>query len=163
MKLKGFIFYLTCSLIPLITICPKVKGNPVMVSPSFGFTSAGIFLLLLIFTLSIEFLIIYGFLKDQIDQLSKISKPILAVNLFTFPATQLLAIFFFTQFPSNLWGVFLIELYPITLECLLFLKIFRDLRIPATGKKIVLSTFIANITSFMLGLAPDLFMISLLW
>ena len=108
MKFKGFIFYFTCCLIPLIIICPKVNGNPVLIDPFYGPITAGIFLLLLILTLSIEFLIIYGFLKDQIDQISKISKPILAVNLFTFPATQMLAIFFFSQFPSTLWNGFLI-------------------------------------------------------
>lgn len=164
MKFKKFFVYLAFCLLITIIICPLAKGNPVIIELNYDhLITPGLYLLMFVLTINVEFLIIYNFLKRHIDKWSSLSKPILAANLFTFPSTQLLAIFFFSLFPFNFWNGLLIELFPITMESLLFIILYQNLQISVSNKTIVFSTIVANISSFILGLALSYALINVLW
>ena len=153
MKFKSLIsFLIFCSITPII-VCPTVKGNPVPMPGSYAINFIPLLIFMFLITFAVEYIIIYLFTKNLIDKPSKLSRSIFAVNFFTFPTTQILAFALLTRFVFNLGSYFLIELIPIVLECLFFLKIYRDLRIPVKNEIILLSTVSANLATFAIGLA----------
>lgn len=152
MKFKNIISYLIISLVLSIIFCPKVKGDPVAAPGSYAYFFIPLLIFMFLITFAVEYAIIYQFTKNFIDKRSKLLKSIFAVNFFTFPTTQMLALALLSQNSFNFGIYFLIELIPIFLECLFFLKIYPDLRIPIKNSTILLSTISANLATFALGL-----------
>ena len=177
MKFKNLRLRIALFLGLLILLIPQVRANPVVV-PMFQIHPfiMGIYLnFLFVATLAIEILIIKTFLKN--NKIFKRSKEfynsIFLVNLISYPMTQLFAFLIFESslsdydvasvlFNSILKGfpqpyIWLFEVFPIMLECVLFLKIFKKLNRTAcfvrsvNNKMIVKSTITANLASFAFG------------
>ena len=141
---------------------PNVKANPIPVErvPLFDTTSVLYYFmielpLMFLITFNAEFLVVYIFLKKKILNDSKIYKLVFAVNLFTFPITQIFASFltFFTSFYLIIY--FSIEIIPISLECFLINYLFRDfddryLKYPGL-KKTASIVITANLITFLIG------------
>ncbi|GAH40876.1 unnamed protein product, partial [marine sediment metagenome] len=81
--------------------------------------------IILISTIIIEFVVIYVFLRNHGIEHLKLTKPVIAVNLLSFPITQIIVIFFMDQDSTINGLILLVELFPITLECFLYLNIFK--------------------------------------
>ena len=109
-----------CLITPII-VCPKVKGNLFVLVGNFLYIVIPLLISMFLITFALEYIIIYLFIKNLINKRLNLSKSIFAVNFFTFPATQILAIALLSQYIFNLWNYFLIELIPIVLESLYFL------------------------------------------
>jgi len=83
---------------------------------------------------------------------------VIAVNFLSFPITQIIVIFFMEQYSPVNGFILLVELFPITLECFLYLKIFKYynqlkyFEIPVSVKKTFLTLITANLISFAIGL-----------
>ncbi len=141
----------------------NVKANPISVEriPLFDTTSVLYYFmielpLMFLITFNAEFLVVYIFLKKKILNDSKIYKLVFAVNLFTFPITQIFASFltFFTSF-YFLIIYFSIEIIPISLECFLINYLFKDfddryLKYPGL-KKTTSMVITANLITFLIG------------
>jgi hypothetical protein len=159
-------------LLGLITLLiPRVRANGVVVGPPmeplimFGYLN-----LLFIITLVIEINVIKFILKDnELNEHSKeFYKSITLVNLLTFPTTQIIAFIIYQTVLGNLdvaniiFISILIEMFPITLECLLYLKIYKRLnrilcfKHPVNNTSILKSTITANFASFAIGLFTTL-------
>ncbi|MFX0007866.1 MAG: hypothetical protein ACFFA7_14740 [Promethearchaeota archaeon] len=146
---------------------PMVRANPIP-APVSPFRPGIMFLymnFLFVITLLIEILVFRLFLKK--NELMKHAKDfynsIFLVNLINFPITQIIAFVIF-QIPLGefdavniLFISILIEIFPILLECLLYLKIYQKLNIipcfkyPVKNMKIIKSTITANLASFVFG------------
>lgn len=152
MKFKRLISYLIFYLITLIILCINVKGNLELVGPDIKSIIIFQYISLFLVNIVVEFIIIYLFTRNLIDKWSRLSRSIFAVNFFTFPTTQILAISLISRYSFNIGHYCLIELLPIVFECLFFLKIYPDLRIPIKNSTILLSTISANLATFAIGL-----------
>lgn len=153
----------------IISIIPQVKANPVIVSFFGPFMFLKLVFLFFI-TFTVESSIIRIFLGSNIARESsrKFYKSVFAVNLLTFPLTQLFGFVFYLSNLSNfntiLFISIIVEIFPIMLECLLYLKIFRkyyffeyDFEYGAMSKTIIKSTITANLITFMIGFPMFLF------
>lgn len=121
--------------------------------------------LLFIITFIIESFIISIFLKPNKfkEDSKKFYKSVFAVNLVTFPLTQLFAFFLyrpnFIDLNYFLFFCIAIEAFPLLLECLLNLKIygkFNDLHYfeyRVNNMIIIKATISANLASFAIGFA----------
>ncbi len=151
----------------LMLLIPQVRANPVVV-PMFQIHPfiMGIYLnFLFVATLAIEILIIKTFLKNNkiFERSKEFYNSIFLVNLISYPMTQLFAFLIYQSslgdydVASVLFNSILIEVFPIMLECVLFLKIFKKLNRTAcfvrsvNNKMIVKSTITANLASFAFG------------
>lgn len=155
----------------IVLLIPRVRAEIVTIWPPieplimFGYLN-----LLFIITLLIEINIIKYLLKnyDLNDHVKEFYKSITLVNLLTFPTTQITIFIIFQTALGNLDAAniiflsILIEFFPITLEYILYLKIYQRLnRIPCFGHpvsniSIFKSTITANFTSFAIGLFTSL-------
>lgn len=171
MKFKNLSSIITLFLGLLILLIPQVRANVVSIHPPmepiimFGYLN-----LLFIVTIFIEINVIKFLLKNnELNEHAKdFYKSITLVNLLTFPTTQIIAFIVFQSALGNLdvaiilFLSILIELFPITLECLLYLKIYKRLnRIPCflhpvNNNLILKSTISANLTSFGFGILTSL-------
>ena len=147
-------------LICFIFTIPNVKANPIVLP--FYDTALVIYYfffvlpLAFLITFNAEFLVVYLFLRKKIFNDSKIYKSVFVVNFFTFPLTQMFATFltFFTSF-YFLIIYLLIEIIPISLECILINYLFKNfsdryLKYPGL-KKATLIIVIANLITFLIG------------
>ena len=167
MKFKNLRRSIAFFLVLLVLIIPQVRANPVVV-PMFQIHPfiMGIYLnFLFVATLAIEILIIKTFLKNNkiFERSKEFYNSIFLVNLISYPMTQLFAFLIFESSLSDydvasvLFNSILIEVFPIMLECVLFLKIFKKLNRTAcfvrsvNNKMIVKSTITANLASFAFG------------
>ena len=167
MKFKNLRLRIALFLGLLILLIPQVRANPVVV-PMFQIHPfiMGIYLnFLFVATLAIEILIIKTFLKNNkiFERSKEFYNSIFLVNLISYPMTQLFAFLIFESSLSDydvasvLFNSILIEVFPIMLECVLFLKIFKKLNRTAcfvrsvNNKMIVKSTITANLASFAFG------------
>lgn len=129
-------------------------------------------------TFVVEIIIIIIFLgsNEPVENYKKFYKSVFAVNLFTFPLTQVIAFILFQFdifiraliYTDNyiiiyslnyiLTSFFLIEPFPIILECLLYLKIFKTFnrtdyfKNQVEKKTIIISTITANIITYLIGI-----------
>jgi hypothetical protein len=162
MKVKRWKILLLLGLI--ILFIPQVRANPVPLGRLEPMILFGYLNLLFVVTIIIEINVIKYFLRSNHAFGRKdLNKSITLVNLLTFPATQIIAFIVFQTYfghldiASILFISILIELFPISLECLLYLKIFDRLnRRPyfkhlVDNKTIVKSTITANFISFSVG------------
>jgi hypothetical protein len=157
-------FFILPLLISLLSIIPQVVANPVGITIWHPFIFLELFILFII-TFIIESLIIRVFLKPVglKETTRKFYKSVFAVNLVTFPLTQLFAFLlnrpYFFDFSYFLFVSIAIEVFPITLECLLNLKIYNkfnekfyfEYRI--NNMNIIKSTITANLATFVIGFA----------
>jgi hypothetical protein len=157
-------FFILPPLIGFITITlPQVFANPVGITIWNPYTFLE---LIFVFNLTfiIESIIIRFFLKPVSlkETTKKFYKSVLAVNLVTFPLTQLFAFLFNSityapDFSQYLFASIVIEIFPITLECLLNIKIynkFNDLsyfEYRLNNRIIIKSTLTANLVTFVIG------------
>jgi hypothetical protein len=107
-------------------------------------------------TFNAEFLVAYIFLKKRILNDSKVYKLIFVVNFFSFPLTQITALFL-TLITSFYFLIiyFLIEIIPISLECFLINYLFKNfneryLEYPGL-KKTTSMVITANLITFLIG------------
>lgn len=164
MKSKYFIFNTLILLMLLLSLIPVVCANPIVIGPDLP----DLFYLLVIlpniffFTIIIEFVVIYLFLRNHGIEHFKLTKPVIAVNLLSFPITQIIVLLFMKQFSSINGFIYLVELFPITLECFLYLKIFNYynkleyFELPVSMKKTVITSITANSITFTIGLLVSL-------
>jgi hypothetical protein len=151
----------------LVLLIPQVRANPIPnyrdYSPIFmAFYMPSLF----IATFFIELAIIKLFLgaNKPILKSRNLYKTIFAVNIFTFPLTQVVAYIMYQYFLVGIdlnlliLATLFIEILPITLECALYLKIYNKLNdldyfIHRVSNNMVLkSTITANIVSFLFGI-----------
>lgn len=155
----------------ILLYIPLVYGNPVGVysftnSEGIAFT-IGLLINLLIFTILIELGILYIYYRTYIIEgrcSLKFIKVVVVVNLFTFPMTQIIGLLLSTwliRLSLSLPIVLLLlntEIFPISIEYVLYLKIFdefhasNDFITPVPKNKIISSTIIANSITFSLGI-----------
>jgi hypothetical protein len=159
---KIILSYIILNIIIFLTIVPLVKCNPVPIP--FGVTNESLFYIvvylpiLLNFTILMEFGIILLFVKKVLVDKINLFKAVLAVNLFTFPITQFFALFLIFLQPSLNYIYLFTEIIPITLEILIFLKIFDKflhlgyLKSELALNKKILSIFFANLITFLSGI-----------
>ena len=164
MKSKYFIFNIIIFLMLLLSLIPLVSANPIFIGPD----SHDLFYLLvilpnlLIITIIIEFVVIYVFLRNNGIEYLKLTKPVIAVNCLSFPITQIIVISFMNLYSTINGLIFLVELFPITLECFLYLKIFKyynELKyfeFHVSVKKTFLTSITANSITFTIGLLISL-------
>ncbi|MFW9829797.1 MAG: hypothetical protein ACFFEY_19675 [Candidatus Thorarchaeota archaeon] len=149
----------------LIVIIPSIYANPI--TPIYESRNAVIYIItsvgLLITSVSIELVIIMLFIrKNRLHQNFNIFyKSILVVNLITFLITQIVAFLTLMFSPSNIYLYILIyiliEFIPISIESFIYIRVYNFLnqnhsfRIPIDRKKIILSTFTANMATFLFG------------
>lgn len=117
---------------------------------------------ILIINIALEYCIFSALIKHKIESSKDLFRSVAAVNLFTFPTTQLLALWITAFVLPQYWILFyiLIELIPIMLEFFLFLYIFKIvLEIVRTTNsiKIFIYTLLANLASFIIGFFPTAF------
>jgi hypothetical protein len=151
----------------LICIIPQVSANPIPNYRDFNPIFMAFYIpLLFITTFFIEIAIIKLFLGANKPLLKSRNfyKTVFAVNIFTFPLTQVFAYvmyqYFLVGIDLNLliFITIFIEIMPITLECALYLKIYNklnDLEYFAhrvTNNTVLKSTITANIVSFLFGI-----------
>ncbi|MFX0020678.1 MAG: hypothetical protein ACFE9S_00010 [Candidatus Hermodarchaeota archaeon] len=151
----------------IIFLIPQVRANPVPIVYLYHPLPMALYLIFLfIATFSIELLVIKVFLgaNKPLFDTRYFYKTVFAVNIFTFTLTQIVAfviyqyLFVGYEFYSALFVSILIEVFPITLEGLLFLKIFNALS--ETGyfqhriknNTILKFTITANLVSFAFGI-----------
>ncbi len=146
----------------LFSTLPQVIANPVGITFWHPYLLLEL-LFLFIITFTLESIIIRIFLKPtKLKETSiKFYKSIFAVNLVTFPLTQLFAFLlnrpYFFDLGYFLFVTVLIEAFPIILECLLNLKIykkFNDLHYfeyRVNNMTIIKSTISANLLTFAIG------------
>ena len=167
MKLRKSPILLSLFIIVFLILFPnEVFANPVpFPSADNSNTYSAIFTFFVVFliTIVVELVVFHLFLRKNMINYSLLNKSIIAINAFTFPITQLMAIFFLIQSIFLIGQVLMIELIPITLECLFFLKIFnilskndQILRYKISEKKIILTTIFANISTFFGGILMQL-------
>ena len=160
MKSKYFIFNLLIFLMLLLSLIPLVSANPILIGPSLN----DLFYLLVslpiifLFTFIIELVVIYAFLRNHGIEQFQLTRPVIVINILSFPITQIIAVFFMDQFPHTIGFIFLVELFPITLECFLYLKIFKYynqlkyFEFPVSAKKSFLTSITANLITFTIGI-----------
>jgi len=114
--------------------------------------------IIFIFTIIIEFVVIYLSLRNYGIEQSQLTKPVIVVNFLSFPITQIIIYFVMEQdFPIHGF-VLLLELFPIALECFLYLKIFKYynqlkyFEFPVSVKKTFKTLITANLITFIIGL-----------
>ncbi len=111
-----------------------------------------------IYTIIIEFVVIYLFLRNHGIEQFQLTKPVIVVNFLSFPITQIIIYFFMEQYFPIHGFVLLVELFPITLECFLYLKIFnyynqlKYFEFPVSVKKTFQTLITANLITFTIGL-----------
>ncbi|MFW9819306.1 MAG: hypothetical protein ACFFE5_06825, partial [Candidatus Thorarchaeota archaeon] len=147
----------------LIFIIPQVKANPIPNYRNYNPIFMAFYMpSLFIATFFIELAIIKLFLGANKPLINprNFYKTIFAVNIFTFPLTQIFAYVMYQYFlvgsDLNLLVFFtiLIEILPISLECALYLKIFNKLNElnyfehRVSNKMVLKSTITANLVSF---------------
>jgi hypothetical protein len=156
MKIQDKILSILLCLIVLFTIIPISCANPVFVEIIYSdaLPKTLVFSFLMInLTIVIESITLYLFFINKIRDHSNFFIAVSGVNLITFPATQLLAFFVFTQFlVVNIWNYVLIELLPIFVESILYLSIFKEVLSGELRKSMTfISTIIANLLTFLIG------------
>jgi len=164
MKSKYFIFNIIIFLMLLLSLIPLVSANPIFTGPDLSDFYYLLVVLpnLLISTIIIEFVVIYIFLRNHIFEYLKLTKPVIVVNCLSFPITQIIVISFMDQYSTINGFIFLIELFPITLECFLYLKIFKYynqlhyFEFPVSVKKTFITSITANSVTFTIGLLISL-------
>ena len=144
----------------LIISILRVSANPVVyrLSDEQWFPTL---IFVFIMTLFVELFIIKAFLRKNILNSFKLYKTVFVVNLLTFPPTQVIAFLIFRGLPPQvsffIFYYVLVELIPISLECLLFLLFYKKMfklnyfQSPVKVKTILMSTIIANFTTFIIG------------
>ena len=148
----------------LLSLIPLVGADPIPIGPD---THDLLYLLvilpnLLIITIIIEFVVIYVFLRNHGIEYLKLTKPVIVVNCLSFPITQIIVISFMNQYSTINGFIFLVELFPFTLECFLYLKIFKYynqleyFELPVSAKKTVITSITANSITFSIGLLVSL-------
>ena len=164
MKSKYFIFNIIIFLMLLLSLIPLVSANPIFIGPD----SHDLYYLsvilpnLLIITIIIEFVVIYVFLRNNGIEFLKLTKPVIAVNCLSFPITQIIVISFMNLYSTINGLIFLVELVPLILEYLLYLKIFKYynklyyFEFPISVKKTFLTSITANSITFTIGLLISL-------
>lgn len=146
----------------LFSTLPQVIANPVVITIWHPYIFLEL-LFLFIITFIVESIIIRIFLKPtKLKETSKkFYKSVFAVNLVTFPLTQLFAFLlnrpYFIDLNYFLFVSIFIEAFPIILECLLNLKIFRKFNelqyfeYRVNNMTILKSTISANLVTFAIG------------
>ncbi len=119
-----------------------------------------ILVFMFIITFCIEVSIIGFFLRKNIIKGIKFVLSVFVVNLITFPLIQVIASLVYTH-SDNLFIILFwycaIEFIPVSLESLIFIKIYGELnqssyfRVPVNIKKTITSTVTANLVTFMIG------------
>lgn len=155
-------FFILPFLVSLFSILPQVFANPVGITIWHPYIFLEL-LFLFIITFIVESIIIRIFLKPtKLKETSKkFYKSVFAVNLVTFPLTQLFAFLlnrpYFFDLNYFLFVSIFIEVFPIILECLLNLKIFRKFNelqyfeYRVNNMIILKSTISANLVTFAIG------------
>lgn len=164
MKSKYFIFNIIIFLMLLLSLIPLVSANLIFIGPDLHDLYYLLVILpnLLISTIIIEFVVIYIFLRNHGIEYLKLAKPVIAVNLLSFPITQIIVISFMNPYSIINGSIFLVVLFPITLECFLYLKIFKYYNklyyflFPISVKKTFLTSITANSITFTIGLLISL-------
>ncbi len=152
-KFLSILLFLTV----LFTIIPISYADPVFVHwtgdeilPLILFFS----FLMLNFTIAVELGTFLLFFKNKIEDRPNFFKAVISVNLITFPITQILALFVFSHlsYLINIWNYILIELFPITLEYLLYLRLFKEVLLGEIRNNMTfISTITANLLTFIIG------------
>jgi len=165
-KLKNWRLKIVIFLGLFILFIPSVRANPVLPPVYEPVFMAFYVIFLFIITFSIETAVIKLYLvknKPILDS-RRFYKAIFAVNIFTFPLTQMFAIILYQYFLNDydignvIFISVLIEVFPITLECVLFLKIFQTwndityFEQRVRSNTILKSTITANLVSFGVGM-----------
>ena len=154
----------------LLSFIPLVSANPVYIGPDLNDLIYLLVILPITFisTIIIEFVVIYVFLRNNGIEQFQLTKPVIAVNFLSFPITQVIVIFFMNQYTPINGFILLVELFPITLECFLYLKIFKYynqlkyFEFPVSVKKTFLTSITANLITFTIGLLiypPQIFLL----
>ncbi|MFW9945886.1 MAG: hypothetical protein ACFFDX_03550 [Candidatus Odinarchaeota archaeon] len=141
----------------------NVKANPIPYVTVPIYDPASVFFyffyelpLMFFITFNAEFLVVYIFLRKKILNDSKVYKSIFIINFFTFPLTQIFALFL-TLLSSVYFLIvyFLIEIIPISLECFLINYLFKNFNeryVEYPGLKKTISIVItANLMTFLIG------------
>ena len=165
MKSKYFIFNIIIFLMLLLSLIPLVSAKLIGPDSHDLFYLLGILPNLLIYTIIIEFVFIYVFLRNHGIEYLQLTKPVIAVNCLSFPITQIIVISFMNQYSTIncINGLFLLlELVPFILEYFLYLKIFKyynELKyfeFHVSVKKTFLTSITANSITFTIGLLISL-------
>jgi len=164
MKTRRLLTIILIFLTLFVTFIPRVLANPVLIGlPPYelAFFFFVILIIAFVVTVGVEFLILRLFLRHFILKNTKFFKFVVIVNLITFPLTQTIAFLAFGGFQIPLlYFLFyniLIEMVPIGLESLLYLKIYNSFyasafRNPVRNKTTLMSTITANFSTFLIGL-----------
>jgi hypothetical protein len=163
MKVRLFIKFLAIFLLVFLIKSNFVKGNG-MLGPTLGglWYTLIILPILLISTIFIEFGIIYLFIKNYMINTIKLLKIVFTVNFFTFPITQLFALFLLFMFPNINYFYLIAEILPISLEIGLFLKIYHKfialeyLQGNISLNRKFFSVFTANLVNCLFGVVLSL-------
>jgi hypothetical protein len=162
MKSKQFIvnilFLLMFFLLLLLLILSINYSLPYEIDSNDLFYLLKILPIILISTIIIEFVVMYVFLRNHGIEHLQLIKPVIAVNFLSFPITQIIVIFFMDHYSTVNGFILLVELFPITLEYFLYLKIFKYysqlkyFEFPVSVKKTFLTSITANSITFTVGL-----------
>ncbi|MFX1321045.1 MAG: hypothetical protein ACFFAQ_05300 [Promethearchaeota archaeon] len=168
MKLLKAMVYASFILIIFIIIIPFVNADgTILYDITMNFEELVIILFFILnINIVLEYCILSALTKHKIENRKDLFRSVAAVNLFTFPTTQLLALWIAVFIVPQYWIFFyiLIELIPIMLEFFLFLYIFKIvLEIVRTTNsiKIFMYTLLANLGSFIIGFFPTVFYFNL--
>ena len=164
MKSKQFIINNLFFLMLLLSLIPLFIATPTWIKLDLDvfFYLFIILPIILISTIIIEFVVFYVFLRNHGIEHLQLIKPVIAVNFLSFPITQIIVISFMDQYITVNGFIFLVELFPITLECFLYLKIFKyynELKyfeFHVSVKKTFLTSITANSITFTIGLLISL-------
>ncbi|MFW9818786.1 MAG: hypothetical protein ACFFE5_04185 [Candidatus Thorarchaeota archaeon] len=155
-------------IIILISILPQVKANPVVITIWDPYTFLELVFLFII-TFIVEGIILMLFLKPVSLKKTtrKFYKSVFAVNLVTYPLTQIFAFLFNTPYVPDysnfLFTSIAIEVFPISLECLLNVKIYNKFNELSyfenrvNNRIIIKSTLTANLVTFAIGFSIFIF------
>lgn len=164
MKSKQFIINNLFFLMLLLSLIPLFIATPTWIKLDLDvfFYLFIILPIILISTIIIEFVVIDIFLRDHGIEYLKLIKPVIVVNCLSFPITQIIVISFMNPYSIINGSIFLVVLFPITLECFLYLKIFKYynklyyFEFPISVKKTFLTSITANSITFTIGLLISL-------
>jgi len=162
MRLRNIIVFLLFIFASFSMIIPQVYANLVVIPTPEMYAEMilkliFIFIIAFVMSTTIEFGIIYIFLRKNLLKSSKLFKSVVFINFSTFPITQIIAFFFVIQYSYFIGLYFIADFVPITLECFLFLWIFKRvsqdkyLQYPISKKKIFIFIFAANMVTFIIG------------
>jgi len=154
MNIRKVIYGISVFLLISIVLMTEVLADPVIINPlEYPFDNIILLIVLFHLTLGIEFLILYfSLLKESFEKYT-VFRPVLLVNLVTFPSTQIIFVLLIYWFPEFFFlSILLIETGVILIEWFLYRFEFKDI----SNLRILGITFLANLASFLVGLVITL-------